>query len=140
MIPIVELRGAIPIALSLGVPIQLSYIVSILGNLLPFPFIFKFAPMILSYGQNKPIIVKIFNWILDRGRKCGEKMKKKNNIYIALAFFIGIPFVGTGLWTGVLASTILDLNIKKSFIATFCGVILSGVIMIIVSTMAISLV
>lgn len=134
MIPVVELRGAIPVAIGLGVPTTLAYIVCIIGNILPLPFIFFFARKVLMWGQNKPLIGKPFSWVLKKGGRCGEKMKRKKNIYIALLFFVGVPLPGTGLWTGTLASSILDLDFKKSFIAISAGVLLAGIIMSVVSS------
>ena len=131
MIPIVELRGAIPIAVGKGLPLLPSYIISIIGNIIPVPFIFFFARRILEWGSDKKYIGKFFTWCLKKGEKGGHKLKKKagNGLYIALLLFVGIPLPGTGAWTGTLAASILDMDFKKSVIHIILGVILAGILM-----------
>ena len=131
MIPIVELRGAIPIAVGKGLPLLPSYIISIIGNIIPVPFIFFFARRILEWGSDKKYIGKFFTWCLKKGEKGGNKLKKKagNGLYIALLLFVGIPLPGTGAWTGTLAASILDMDFKKSVIHIILGVILAGILM-----------
>ncbi len=131
MVPIVELRGAIPIAVGKGLPLLPSYIISIIGNVLPVPFIFFFARRILEWGSDKKYIGKFFTWCLKKGEKGGKKLQKKagNGLYIALLLFVGIPLPGTGAWTGTLAASILDMDFKKSVIHIILGVILAGILM-----------
>ena len=126
MVPIVELRGAIPIAVGKGLPLLPSYIICILGNIIPVPFIFFFARRILEWGSDKKYIGKFFTWCLKKGEKGGKKLQKKagNGLYIALLLFVGIPLPGTGAWTGTLAASILDMDFKTSIIAVMLGVIL----------------
>lgn len=135
MIPIVELRGAIPYSQLVGLPLVPSYIVSIIGNMLPVPFIFLFARKVLEWGADKKVIGKFFSWCLRKGEHGGEKLQAKagRGIYLALLLFVGIPLPGTGAWTGTLAASILDLDFKKSSIAVMGGVLLAGVIMMLVS-------
>ncbi len=135
MVPIVELRGAIPVGLSpwMGDPLPLIplYITCILGNMLPVPLIFFFARKVLVWGSDKKFIGKFFRFCLEKGEKGGEKLQKKagRGIYFALFLFVGIPIPGTGAWTGTLAASFLDLDFKKSSIAVMAGVILAGIIM-----------
>ena len=132
MVPIVELRGAIPIAESLGLNIFLYYPIAIIGNMLPVPIIYLFARKVLEWGKDKKIIGKFFTWCLEKGEKGGEKLKKSagnRGIFWALLIFVGIPLPGTGAWTGTLAAIFLKLDFKTSIFAVTLGVLLAGVIM-----------
>ena len=131
MIPLIELRGAIPYAIAFDLPLLQSYIIAIIGNMLPVPFIFFFARKLLVWGQDKKYIGKFFSWCLRKGEKGGRKLEKKAGmgIYVALLLFVGIPLPGTGAWTGTLAASILNLDFKKSVVSIMCGVILAGIIM-----------
>ncbi len=132
MVPIVELRGAIPIAESLGLNIFLYYPIAIIGNMLPVPIIYLFARKVLEWGKDKKIIGKFFTWCLEKGEKGGEKLKKSagnNGIFWALLIFVGIPLPGTGAWTGTLAASFLNIDFKTSIAAVTLGVLLAGIIM-----------
>ena len=136
MVPLIELRGAIPYAVGFiesGVPLNLAlcYAIAIVGNMIPVPIIFFFARKVLEWGKNKPIIGKFFSFCLEKGHKGGEKLQKTagKGLYWALFLFVGIPLPGTGAWTGTLAASILDMDFKKSTIAVVCGVVLAGIIM-----------
>ena len=131
MVPLVELRGAVPYAITMGLPVLPSYIIAIIGNMLPMPFIFFFARKVLEWGKDKPVIGGFFTFCLEKGHKGGEKLKEKagNSLYLALFLFVGIPLPGTGAWTGTLAASILDMDFKKSVKAVISGVILAGIIM-----------
>ena len=131
MVQLVELRGAVPYAITMGLPVLPSYIIAIIGNMLPMPFIFFFARKVLEWGKDKPVIGGFFTFCLEKGHKGGEKLKEKagNSLYLALFLFVGIPIPGTGAWTGTLAASILDMDFKKSVKAVISGVILAGIIM-----------
>ncbi len=135
MVPIVELRGAVPFGLSPAMggalPVVPLYIVCILGNMLPVPFIYFFARKILTWGADKKVIGKFFRWCLDKGEKGGQKLQEKagRGLFFALFLFVGIPLPGTGAWTGTLAASFLDMDFKKSCVAVMAGVILAGIIM-----------
>ncbi len=132
MVPIVELRGAIPIAESLGLNIALYYPIAIIGNMIPVPFIYLFARKVLEWGKDKKLTKKFFTWCLEKGEKGGEKLKASagnSGIFWALLLFVGIPLPGTGAWTGTLAASFLNLDFKTSISAITLGVILAGVIM-----------
>ena len=136
MVPLIELRGSIPIGLSSlwGDPIQVLplYIICILGNMLPVPFIYLFARKVLEWGVDKKIICKFFKWCLEKGEKGGKKLQEKagkTGLFFALLIFVGIPLPGTGAWTGTLAASILDMDFKRSILAVMLGVILAGIIM-----------
>ena len=132
MVPIIELRGAIPIAESLGLNIFLYYPIAIIGNMLPVPFIYLFARKVLEWGKDKKIIGKFFTWCLEKCEKCGEKLKESagnSGIFWALLIFVGIPLPGTGAWTGTLAASFLKIDFKTSIAAVTLGVLLAGLIM-----------
>ena len=131
MVPLIELRAAVPIALGMDLPVIPSYIVCILGNMLPVPIIYLFARKVLEWGADKPVIGKFFTFCLEKGHKGGEKLKEKagRGLFVALLLFVGIPLPGTGAWTGTLAASLLDMDFKSSVIAVLFGVVLAGIIM-----------
>lgn len=135
MVPIIELRGAIPFSQGFGLPVVPSFIVCIIGNMLPVPFIYLFARKVLEWGCDKPLIGKFFSWCLEKGQHGGQKLQEKagRGLFFALLIFVGIPIPGTGAWTGTLAASILDMDFKSTVAAAMCGVLLAGVIMMIVS-------
>lgn len=139
MVPLVELRGAIPIAIGmdLGLPEWSVLIIAIIGNIIPIPIIYLFARKVLEWGQKckwKPF-KEFCNFCLKKGQKAGDKLlrKAKSGAYIALYLFVAIPIPGTGAWTGTLAASILDLDFKKSILAIILGVLTAGLIMLLVS-------
>ena len=131
MVPLIELRGAIPYAVGFGLPLVPSYIICILGNMLPVPIIFLFARKVLEWGAGKPVIGKFFTFCLEKGHKGGVKLQEKagKGLFVALLLFVGIPVPGTGAWTGTLAASLLDMDFKSSVIAVLLGVVLAGAIM-----------
>lgn len=131
MIPIIELRGAIPVAVGMGLDPVISYIICIIGNMLPVPIIYFFARKVLIWGKDKKYIGKFFTFCIEKGEKGGKKLQKKagRGLFIALMLFVGIPIPGTGAWTGTLAASFLDMGFKKSVIAVMLGVLLAGIIM-----------
>lgn len=135
MVPIVELRGAIPFAVGFNLPTIPSFVVCVIGNMLPVPVIFWFARKVLLWGKDKKYIGKFFTFCLEKGEKGGNKLKEKAGvgIYLALLLFVGIPLPGTGAWTGTLAASFLDLDWKKSAVSVMLGVMLAGVIMCLAS-------
>ena len=142
MVPLVELRGAIPYSQFLGMPITVSYIICIIGNMLPVPFIYLFARRVLEWGKDKPVIGGFFTFCLEKGQKGGEKLMAKagRGLFVALMLFVGIPLPGTGAWTGTLAASILDMDFKSTVTAVMLGVLLAGVIMMTASALGFSLV
>lgn len=140
MVPIIELRGAIPYGVAFGLPLWSTYIVAIIGNMFPVPFIYLFARKLLVWGQDKPVIGKFFTFCLEKGEKGGKKLQASagRGLFIALLLFVGIPLPGTGAWTGTLAASLLDMGFKKSVLACMGGVLLAGVIMGVLSLLGVS--
>lgn len=135
MVPLVELRGSIFISQGYQLPLLQSYIICVIGNMIPVPFIYLFARKVLEWGKDKKFIGKFFTFCIEKGHKGGEKLKAKagNGLFIALLLFVGIPIPGTGAWTGTLAASFLDMGFKKSVIAVLCGVMMAGIIMGLIS-------
>ncbi len=137
MVPIVELRGALPIAEGFGIPTMAAYVICVIGNMIPVPFIYLFARKFLLWGSDKPVIGKFFRFCIQKGQRGGEKLtnsaKKKGGLVIALMLFVGIPIPGTGAWTGTLAASFLNMGAKETTIAVSAGVIIAGIIMALVS-------
>lgn len=131
MVPLIELRGAIPVSQAMQLPIIPSYIICILGNMIPVPIIYLFARKFLEWGQDKKIIGGICRFFLEKGTKAGEKLQSKagRGIFLALLLFVGIPLPGTGAWTGTLAASFLNMKFKQTVIAVMLGVLLAGLIM-----------
>ena len=142
MVPLIELRGALPAAYAIHTAnpdfnLIWSYIIIAIGNILPVPFIYLFARKVLEWGKDKKIIGKFFTWCLEKGEKGGQKLQAKagRGLYWALLLFVGIPLPGTGAWTGTLAASFLDMDFKKSVIAVIGGVVLASIIVGIVCTL-----
>ena len=136
MVPIVELRGAVPAGLAMGLPVIPTYIVSVIGNMLPVPVILLFAKAVLLWCTKLPGgLGRFFMKIYDKGVKAGEKMQAKagRGIYWALFLFVAIPLPGTGAWSGALIATILKMPKTKALLSILAGVITAGIIMLIAS-------
>lgn len=138
MVPLIELRGAIPYSVVWNIPLHIAFPLAILGNMLPVPFIYFFARKILGWGADKPVIGKFFSFCLEKGEKGGKKLQEKagKGLFVALLLFVGIPLPGTGAWTGTLAASLLDMDFKSSILASMGGVLLAGVIMATLSVVA----
>ena len=139
MVPLIELRGAIPFAYAFshtgtGFNLLLGYIFIAIGNMVPVPLIYFFARKALEWGKDKPVIGGFFTFCLTKGEKGGQKLQEKagQGLFIALMLFVGIPLPGTGAWTGTLAASILDMDFKKTITAVICGIALAAVIVSIV--------
>ena len=131
MVPLIELRGAIPVSQAMQLPVIPSYIVCIVANMLPVPIIYLFARKFLEWGQDKKYIGGICRFFLVKGKSAGEKLQSKvgRGLFIALLLFVGIPLPGTGAWTGTLAASLLDMKFRDTVIAVMLGVLLAGLIM-----------
>ena len=142
MVPLIELRGAIPVAYGIHTAnpdfsLLWSYVIIAIGNILPVPFIYLFARKVLEWGKDKRFIGNFFTWCLEKGDKGGKKLQAKagRGLYWALVLFVGIPLPGTGAWTGTLAASFLDMDFKKSVLAVIGGVVLASIIVGLVCTL-----
>ncbi len=131
MVPLVELRGALIYSQAIGMPLLASYIICVIGNMLPVPIIYLFARKVLMWGKDKKYIGKFFTFCIEKGEKGGKKLQETagKGLFVALFLFVGVPLPGTGAWTGTLAASFLDMDFKSSVIAVMGGVLLAGIIM-----------
>ncbi len=130
-VPIIELRGAIPVGAAMGLAPIPTFLVAVLGNLLPVPVILFFVKPVLLWMKRFRIFRPIVEWLERKAMKQGEKLK--NGAFIGLMLFVGIPLPGTGAWTGALVASLFDMKKRYSFPAIILGVIIAGVIMTLVS-------
>ena len=136
MVPLIELRGAIPIGIGMGLEALPTIIVSVIGNMLPVPIIYFFARKFLLWGARQRFIGKICNFFVVKGERAGQKLVAKagrGGLFIALMLFVGIPLPGTGAWTGALGASFLNMGIKSTALSVSLGVIIAGIIMATVS-------
>ena len=128
MLPVVELRGAIPVGYAFGFPLIPNYLVSIAGNLLPVPFILFLVPAIIRAMANSKValFVKVADFLEKKVQKNTEKITKY--AVFGLFLFVAIPLPGTGAWTGSMVAAMLNMDKRKSFLSVFLGVLAAGVI------------
>ena len=133
ILPILELRGGLIAASLLNVSPLTGYIVSIIGNTLPVPFILLFINKILDcMGKSKiKWMNKLSKWLDKKARKHKDSIEKYG--YLGLTLFVGVPLPGTGAWTGCLAASVLNMDKKKSFISIMLGIIMASIIMMLIS-------
>lgn len=137
MVPIIELRGAMPFAIGWDIPFPIALIICVAGNMLPVPFIYFFARKILEWGKDKKFIGKFFTFCIEKGEKAGQKLVKtagRGGLFIALMLFVGIPLPGTGAWTGTLGASFLNMGFKSAVLSVSLGVVIAGIIMAVAST------
>ena len=136
MVPVVELRGALPMGEAFGIPIPINYLLCIVGNMLPVPIIYFFARKVLQWGADKKYTARFFRFCLEKGEHAGQKLVKKagrGGLFLALMLFVGIPLPGTGAWTGALGASFLKMGIRSTALAVSLGVIIAGIIMTILT-------
>ena len=137
MVPLIELRGAMVMAVGMDLNYLTSLIVCVIGNMLPVPIIYFFARKVLLWGADKKYIGKFFRFCLEKGEHGGQKLVARTGrggLFVALMLFVGIPLPGTGAWTGTLAASFLNMGIKTTAASVSLGVIMAGVIMGTLST------
>lgn len=133
LMPLLELRGGLIAASLLNINPWTSYIICIIGNVIPVPFILLFINKILEWMSNSRIkwMNKTANWLYKKAKKNKEKIDKYG--YLGLILFVGVPLPGTGAWTGCLAASVFNMNRKKSFFCIMAGIIIASIIMMIIS-------
>lgn len=131
LMPILELRGGLLAASLIGLDPIPSYIISIIGNILPIPFILWFMGSILKWMHDKKHLDKFATWLDKKVEK--NRSKIENVGFWGLVLFVGIPLPGTGAWTGCLIASVLQMDKKKSFLAATLGVIMASIIMMFIS-------
>ncbi len=131
LLPILELRGGLLAASLLGLDPLPSYIITMIGNLIPIPFILWFITKILDWMRRTKHLSKFANWLDKKVDKHKSSIEKYG--FLGLVLFVGIPLPGTGAWTGSLIASVLDMDKKKSFIAITIGVVMASIIMMLLS-------
>ena len=137
MVPLVELRLAMPIAVSMDLPYIPALIVCVLGNMIPVPFIYLFARKFLVWGVKRPGLGKLCKFFLVKGELAGQKLIRatgRGGLFVALTLFVGIPIPGTGAWTGALGASFLNMGFRATVASVCLGVALAGCIMAATST------
>ncbi len=135
MVPVVELRGAIPYGIGFGLEPWLVCMLAIFGNLLPVPFILLFIRKILQWMKRFEKLGKIALKVEDRAANKSGKVKKSE--FVGLLLFVGIPLPGTGAWTGALIAALMDMRMKRALSAIALGVLLAGVVVTLVMVLGI---
>ena len=135
MVPIIELRGAIPIGLGMGLPVLPTYLLCVIGNMIPVPFIYLFARKFLILGYHKPLVGPICRFCINKGEKGGRALEAKagRGLPLALLLFVGIPLPGTGAWTGSLAAALMKMPIKDALFSVIGGTLIADILMAIFS-------
>ena len=131
MVPVIELRGAIPIAIAYDIPWQLAYILSVVGNMLPVSFIVMYMKPLFEFIRKSKIFVSVVDWLERRTMKKAETVLKYSSI--ALFVFVAIPAPGTGAWTGAMIAAILGMRAKYSVPWIAFGVMVAGAIVTLLS-------
>ena len=137
MVPLIELRGSMVMAMGMNLDYWTSLAVCVIGNMLPVPVIYFFARKVLEWGCDKPYIGKFFSYCIEKGHNGGQRLVARTGrggLFVALLLFVGIPLPGTGAWTGTLAASFLNMGIKSTALAVSLGVVLAGIIMAVGST------
>ena len=130
MLPIVELRLAIPVGAAINLTWWVNYLASVVGNLLPVPFILLFIRAILKWMKtvHRFKFDKIAGWVEEKAHKHSEGIRKYGAL--GLYLFVAIPIPGTGAWTGALIAALFDIRMKHALPAIILGVLTAGAIMI----------
>ena len=132
MVPLIELRGSMVMAMGMDLDYWTSLVVCVIGNMLPVPIIYFFARHVLLWGKDKPYIGKFFTYCIEKGESGGRKLVAKTGrggLFVALMLFVGIPLPGTGAWTGTLAASFLNMGFKSTVASVSLGVVMAGIIM-----------
>ena len=131
MVPVIELRGAIPIGVAMGLNPWVAFIVSAIGNMVPVPFIILFVRKIFLWMRKFEKFRRLVDWFEAKGEKAGEKLVKYE--MFGLFLLVAIPLPGTGAWTGSLVAALFDLQLKRSVPIIFAGVLAAGLIVLFVT-------
>ena len=141
MVPLIELRGSMVMAVGMDLNYLTSLVICVLGNMLPVPIIYLFARKVLLWGCDKKYIGKFFTFCIEKGEKGGQKLVSKagrGGLFVALMLFVGVPVPGTGAWTGTLAASFLNMGFKTTVGAVSLGVVIAGIIMMLGSHTALA--
>ena len=127
MVPVLELRAAIPVGATLGLEWVANYLICVIGNMIPVPFILLFIRHVLEWMKKVPHLNKIAISVENKAQKNTPKVQKYASL--GLLIFVALPLPGTGAWTGALVAAMLDMRMKYAIPSIFCGVLIAGLIM-----------
>ena len=131
MLPIIELRGAIPVGTALGLPWYVNYLLCCAGNMFPVPFILFFIGRVLQIMKKIPHLDKIAYWLEEKAEKHKDAVTKYATW--GLLLFVAIPLPGTGAWTGSLVAAFIGMNRKTAFFSVLGGVLAAGAVVTLIS-------
>lgn len=131
MIPLIELRGSIPVGAALGMPWYLVYLISVVGNLLPIPFLILFVRPVFAWLKKTRLFSGLAGWLERKLLSKAGKVTKYE--MIGLLLFVAIPLPGTGAWSGAGIAALLDMRLKNALLSIIAGVLIAGVIMTLAS-------
>ena len=132
MVPVFELRGAIPVGVAAGLPLWIVFITAILGNLLPVPFLILFTRRVFEWLRKKSAFLERLVSRLEMKAAAKEDLLKKYEL-LGLCILVAIPLPGTGAWTGSLVAAVFDIRLKHAFPAIALGVLIAAVIVSVVT-------
>ena len=132
MCPIIEIRGAIPVGVGMGLSYFEAFIIGFIGNIIPIYFIVKYIGPIFDFLRRFKIFDKIIDWASNKAtKKIEESSKLQNFTALGLFLFVAIPIPGTGAWVGSLIANFLHVPFKKAVIPLVLGVLTAGSIILI---------
>ena len=131
LLPVLEIRGAIPVGIANGLDAWTAYIVGVIGNMLPIPFLILLARHIIAWLQKHNILVKFTSWLQRKGKEKSKAVERSS--FWGLMILVAIPLPGTGAWTGALVASLLDMSLKRSLPAITLGVLIAGAIVLAVT-------
>ncbi len=135
MVPVIELRGAIPYGIGFGLEPWVVYVLATVGNMLPIPFILLFIRKILQWMKRYEKLGKIAIKLEERA--AGKSGKVRKSEFIGLLLFVAIPLPGTGAWTGALIAALMDMRLKRALSAIAIGILTAGLIVTLVMVLGI---
>lgn len=131
MMPILEIRGAIPVGVASGLDPWLAFAVGFVGNMLPIPILILLTRKIIEWLKKHNVLVKLTTWLENKGSKGAQKVQKYS--FWGLFILVAIPLPGTGAWTGALVASLLDMRLKRALPAIAMGVAAAGLIVLLVT-------
>lgn len=124
MLPVLEIRAAIPVGIAAGLDPWLAYVIGVIGNMIPIPFLILLTRHIIAWLEKHNILVRFTNWLQRKGEEKGEVVQKYS--FWGLLILVAIPLPGTGAWTGALVASLLDMSLKRALPAITLGVLIAG--------------
>ncbi|MFA5561916.1 MAG: small multi-drug export protein [Eubacteriales bacterium] len=131
LLPVIELRGAIPVGAGMGLHWLPNALVSVLGNMLPVPFILLFIRLVLDFMKTRGILPRFVDWLEHKAAKGAAQIEGR--ALVGLCIFVALPLPGTGAWTGALAASLLGMHRGRALAAIFAGVLLAAVLVSLIS-------